>query len=89
MRRDNSDQEKLVDYGLRLDLGAVVRRLRHLLEAPEFDAPRELERLGGRLTDAYAVFDSLLPTRVIGRIARGSQSTWAHARSKLRWGPGQ
>jgi predicted transcriptional regulator of viral defense system len=61
MRRDDLDTGKLVDYALRLDVGAVIRRLGYLLETFEVDAPRELERLRQRLTAAYAILDPLLP----------------------------
>ncbi len=61
MRRDDIDPAKLVDYALRLDVGAVVRRLGFLLETFEVDAPRELERLRDHLTASYAILDPLLP----------------------------
>lgn len=61
MRRDDIDYGKLADYGLRLDVGAVIRRLGFLLETFEVDAPRELERLQRRLTATYAILDPLLP----------------------------
>ena len=61
MRRDDIDLGKLVDYALRIDVGAVIRRLGFLLETFEVDAPRELERLQQKLTAAYAVLDPLLP----------------------------
>lgn len=61
MRRDDIDPRKLVDYALRLDVGAVLRRLGYLLEAFEVDAPEELQRLRRRLTATYAVLDPLLP----------------------------
>ncbi len=61
MRRDDIDSGKLVDYALRLDVGAVIRRLGFLLETLEVDAPRELERLQEKLTATYAILDPLLP----------------------------
>jgi len=61
MRRDDIDPGRLVDYALRLDVGAVIRRLGYLLEAFEVDAPEELQRLRQRLTASYAVLDPLLP----------------------------
>ena len=61
MRRDDIDHGKLVDYAVRLDVGAVIRRLGFLLETFEVDAPRELERLQRRLTATYATLDPLLP----------------------------
>jgi predicted transcriptional regulator of viral defense system len=61
MRREDMDAGKLVDYALRLDVGAVIRRLGYLLETFDVDAPRELERLRRRLTASYAILDPLLP----------------------------
>lgn len=61
MRRDDIDPGKLVDYSLRLDVGAVIRRLGFLLETFEVDAPRELERLQEKVTATYAILDPLLP----------------------------
>jgi predicted transcriptional regulator of viral defense system len=61
MRRDDIDSDKLVDYALRLDIGAVIRRLGFLLETFEVAAPRDLERLQEKLTATYAILDPLLP----------------------------
>ncbi|MCL1599496.1 MAG: transcriptional regulator, partial [Actinomycetia bacterium] len=61
MRRDDVDHGKLIDYALRLDVGAVIRRLGFLLETFEMDAPREVERLQENLTTSYAILDPLLP----------------------------
>lgn len=61
MRRDDIDPAKIVDYALRLEVGAVVRRLGFLLDTFEVDAPRDLERLRDRLTASYAILDPLLP----------------------------
>jgi predicted transcriptional regulator of viral defense system len=61
MRRDDIDYGKLVDYALRLDVGAVIRRLGFLLETFEMDSPREVKRLQESLTVSYAILDPLLP----------------------------
>jgi predicted transcriptional regulator of viral defense system len=61
MRRQDIHHRRLVDYTLRLDVGAVIRRLGFLLETFEVDAPRELERLRRKLTATYAILDPLLP----------------------------
>ena len=60
MRRDDIDLRKLVDYALRLDVGAVIRRLGYFIETFEVDVPREVERLRARLTASYAILDPLL-----------------------------
>jgi predicted transcriptional regulator of viral defense system len=61
MRREDIDSGRLVDYALRLNVGAVIRRLGFLLELFEVDAPGEIERLRKRLTTSYAALDPLLP----------------------------
>lgn len=61
MRRDDIDPDRLVDYALRLDVGAVVRRLGFLLESFEVDAPHAVRRLRERLTASYAVLDPMKP----------------------------
>lgn len=61
IRRDAIAVTKLVDYALRLDVGAVVRRLGFLLETFEADDPVEIERLRAALTATYAPLDPLMP----------------------------
>jgi predicted transcriptional regulator of viral defense system len=61
MRRDAIAPGKLVDYALRLGVGAVVRRLGFLLETFEVPAVEEIERLRTGLTAAYALLDPLMP----------------------------
>lgn len=61
MRRDAIVMTKLVDYALRLGVGAVVRRLGFLLETFGMDVPAELERLRVELTSTYALLDPLMP----------------------------
>lgn len=73
MRRDAIAVPKLVDYALRLGVGAVVRRLGFLLETFEVDAPAEIERLRGELTATYAPLDPLMP----------AEGPW-HARWRVR-----
>jgi predicted transcriptional regulator of viral defense system len=61
MRRAEVSAPKLVDYALRLGVGAVVRRLGYLMEAYGIGAPEDLERLRRSLTSTYALLDPLLP----------------------------
>jgi predicted transcriptional regulator of viral defense system len=61
MRRDAIAVPKLVDYALRLGVGAVVRRLGFLLETFEIDAPDEFERLRAQLTATYTLLDPVMP----------------------------
>ncbi len=46
MRRTDMQPAKLVDYGLRLEIGAVIRRLGYLLEPYQIASDNELIRLG-------------------------------------------
>ena len=61
MRRDDMDAHKLVDYAIRLKIGAVIRRLGFLLELFEMGESRETKRLQKRLTNSYELLDPLLP----------------------------
>jgi predicted transcriptional regulator of viral defense system len=61
MRRDSISPVKLVDYALRLGVGAVVRRLGFLLETFEASASPEIERLRAVLTSTYGLLDPLMP----------------------------
>jgi predicted transcriptional regulator of viral defense system len=73
IRRDAIAVPKLVDYALRVGVGAVVRRLGFLLETFEIDAPAEIERLRAALTATYAPLDPLMP----------AEGPW-HARWRVR-----
>jgi len=61
MRRETISLSSLVEYALRLGVGAVVRRLGYLLELFEFPATAEIQRLRGELTTTYALLDPLMP----------------------------
>ena len=61
IRRHDIDIERLVDYALRLDVGAVIRRLGFLIEAFGVDEPAALKRLRARLTATYIPLDPTLP----------------------------
>jgi predicted transcriptional regulator of viral defense system len=61
MRRRDVDIGRLVNYALRLDVGAVIRRLGFLLEVSRMGGPADLERLRARLTATYHLLDPTLP----------------------------
>jgi predicted transcriptional regulator of viral defense system len=61
IRRGKVNVARLVDYALRLDVGAVIRRVGYLLDACGIQAPEQIERLRGRLTEAYQLLDPILP----------------------------
>jgi len=52
---------RLIDYALRLGVGAVVRRLGYLLDFYQIAAPEDLDRLRSSLSATYAVLDPMLP----------------------------
>jgi predicted transcriptional regulator of viral defense system len=61
MRRDDVKAGKLIDYALRLGVGAVVRRLGYLLDLYQIAPPEELDRLRRSLNATYAVLNPMLP----------------------------
>lgn len=61
MRRQDMKPGRLIDYALRLGVGAVVRRLGYLLDLYQIAAPEDLDRLRRSLTATYAVLDPMLP----------------------------
>ncbi|MDA8220047.1 MAG: hypothetical protein M0Z94_20790 [Dehalococcoidales bacterium] len=61
MRRDKMDVERLVAYALRLEVGAVVRRLGFILETYGLGDPAALDRLRSGLTATYQALDPTLP----------------------------
>jgi predicted transcriptional regulator of viral defense system len=61
MRHENMRTGKLVDYALRLGVGAVNRRLGYLLELYAIAPEQDLERLQESLTSTYVSLDPLLP----------------------------
>ena len=61
MRRDDFNISKLVDYALRLGIGAIIRRLGYLLELYRLAPEIELARLREKLTDTYLLLDPMLP----------------------------
>lgn len=61
MRQADINVRKLVDYALRLDVGAVIRRLGFLLETYGVQAQAQIKRLHRRLTATYLLLDPLLP----------------------------
>lgn len=61
MRRQDVNSVRLIDYALRLGVGAVVRRLGYLLDFYQIAAPEDLDRLRSSLSATYAVLDPMLP----------------------------
>jgi predicted transcriptional regulator of viral defense system len=61
MRRKDVKPVRLIDYALRLGIGAVVRRLGYLLDLYQIAASEDLDRLRRSLSATYAVLDPTLP----------------------------
>jgi len=61
MKRETINVERLVGYAVRLNVGAVSRRLGYLLEHYEMASERELQPLSDQLTATYQRMDPLLP----------------------------
>jgi predicted transcriptional regulator of viral defense system len=61
MRHQDMEVTKLVDYALRLGIGAVIRRLGYLLELYAIAPEGELARLRKALTATYVPLDPVLP----------------------------
>jgi predicted transcriptional regulator of viral defense system len=61
MRHQDMQVTKLVDYALRLGIGAVIRRLGYLLELYAIAPEDELSRLRKALTATYVPLDPMLP----------------------------
>jgi predicted transcriptional regulator of viral defense system len=61
MRHQDIETTKLVDYALRLRVGAVTRRLGYLLDLYAIAPEAQLRRLRDALTDTYVRFDPTLP----------------------------
>ena len=61
MKRDTLNVERLINYALRLDVGAVLRRLGYLLEHYEMANETTLQPLLNKLSATYQRFDPVLP----------------------------
>ena len=63
MQRDKVGPERLVEYAIRLNIGAVVRRLGYLLELYELGTDKTAKALTNRLTNTYVPLDPILPSQ--------------------------
>jgi predicted transcriptional regulator of viral defense system len=63
MQREKVSPEHLVEYALRLNIGAVIRRLGYLLELYELGTDKTTKALTGQLTNTYVPLDPILPSQ--------------------------
>jgi predicted transcriptional regulator of viral defense system len=61
MKKHELDLDRLIQYALNLDVGAVIRRLGFLLETFEIASDSQVASLRQRLTKSYALLDPVLP----------------------------
>src|ERR1039458_10161033 len=61
MRREDLKTSRIVEYALRLRVGAVIRRLGYLLELYRLAPDSELQRLRSALTVTYSLLDPIMP----------------------------
>ena len=61
MKRNSLNIERLIDYALRLDVGAVLRRLGYLLERNGMANETTLQLLRNKLSATYQRLDPVLP----------------------------
>ena len=61
MRRQDVNLDRLIEYALKMNIGAVIRRLGYLLELYAICSPELLETLRSHLTETYSRIDPILP----------------------------
>jgi predicted transcriptional regulator of viral defense system len=61
IKHDNIDPQKIVDYAIKLDVGAVNRRLGYLMELYNIGSRIHWEFLRTTLTSTYQLLDPALP----------------------------
>lgn len=61
IKREIIDPQKLIDYAVKLDVGAVIRRLGYLMELYQIGSPIHWDFLQTKLTSTYQLLDPELP----------------------------
>jgi predicted transcriptional regulator of viral defense system len=61
IRRKDMNVGRLIEYALRLDVGAVLHRLGFLMEVYDLGTAADREQLRGRATGTYSLLDPVLP----------------------------
>jgi len=73
IRRADVDISRLVEYALRFNVGAVMRRIGFLMEVYDLGTTADRERLRGHVTGSYSLLDPVMPPQ-------GKHSTRWHLR---------
>ena len=63
MQREKVSPECLVEYAIRLNIGAVIRRLGYLFDLYELGTDKTAKVLTNRLTNTYVPLDPVLPSQ--------------------------
>ena len=63
IQREKVRPERLVEYALRLNIGAVIRRLGYLLDLYELGTDKTATALTNQLTNTYVPLDPILPSQ--------------------------
>jgi len=63
MQREKVRPERLVEYAIRLNVGAVIRRLGYLLDLYELGTDKTTQALADQLTNTYVPLDPVLPNQ--------------------------
>jgi len=63
MQREKVRPERLVEYAIRLNIGAVIRRLGYLLELYELGTDKTAKALTDQLSNTYVPLDPVLPNQ--------------------------
>jgi len=63
MQREKISPDRLVEYALRLNIGAVIRRLGYLLDLYEIGTDKTAKALSDQLTNTYVPLDPILPNQ--------------------------
>ncbi|MGO9110452.1 MAG: type IV toxin-antitoxin system AbiEi family antitoxin domain-containing protein [Thermoguttaceae bacterium] len=61
IRRAGVDITRLVEYALRLNVGAVMRRIGFLMEVYHLGTTADKERLRGHVTGSFSLLDRVMP----------------------------
>ena len=62
MRQEAIDGSRLIDYAMRINSGAVIRRLGYIMDVYRIGSSDMIDKLRNHLTETYVKLDPLLPS---------------------------